>query len=77
MSPGVIAQLRIKSSVALFAENQSEVPNNWATTMTMRGYFTLYVLTFYIDPYFFGLRRLTRVKRIALRYTHLILMTRL
>jgi hypothetical protein len=37
ISPGVIAQLRISSSMALFAENQSEAPNNWAKSMTMRG----------------------------------------
>ena len=30
----VIPQLRMRSSAALLAENHSEVPNNWARTMT-------------------------------------------
>jgi hypothetical protein len=37
------AQLRIRSSAALLAENHSEVPNNWARTMTgTAGFMTTY-----------------------------------
>jgi hypothetical protein len=30
-------QARVRSSAALLDENQSEVPNSWATTMTGTG----------------------------------------
>jgi hypothetical protein len=36
-------QLRTKSSAALLAENQSDVPNNWAVTITRTGCFMVTV----------------------------------